>query len=719
MRYLDIEGKIYYDVENGKIVFSEEPDKSFALKDMMSKRARTVFLMLLEKEGKWCTVTELENALGIASYGEKSPVVAAISEIRKCLNAHEIPCNKGDEKDPAKIIIRNESKTLISGNSGAYILILPKSSKIPKNEKMIMDLYWDRYEELSAQKDSANRFGEIQAKLGDVYQIPLLQELGQNCKWNINNAAPRNKNILIEAPNGYGKTTFLRSILLAATYQYRENLSEKEKEKYEAIKRFHGIEDDSFFLYLECKNIDIESLDGSGNSKTNNIKPDCVKWIYDTLSGFNGILIDQWIKEEDFRNLIESYNLKKKLILLVDGLDELRMDYRTVLIKKLYEFQSDLTYGSGSRIIMTVRPLFWQINFPGYRKYTISNKNIIEDKKVLLNYLKSYDGNYRNFNVEELYEYIISNPYMRELVCTPGIIVWVIKEHQVNEGIWLLVERIIEQMMLRYDPRQFSGNENQIRYCDAMDFVSNIEQYKRVYEEIAYKYLCSTKDDQGLSFYNPDVLRLVQDCIEQIRSENDRKFNRVFPDENEEAKSLGELFFTNVALMECQIDRLKFTSSVYAYHLAARLVLRYLSRKDYKTGVIRMLDEIPAQHRYTVIVLASSLALHTGGVDNRGIRIYNTNGLDKDEIRYVWAEVCCEYMKARWSDIECSTDEKLLIQDAIAKIFLKYYGENVYTNRNMIEDTQKYINWLECAVSQKLEGRSAAVLEVQKRGHGK
>lgn len=378
MRYLDIEGKIYYDVENGKIVFSEEPDKSFALKDMMSKRARTVFLMLLEKEGKWCTVTELENALGIASYGEKSPVVAAISEIRKCLNAHEIPCNKGDEKDPAKIIIRNESKTLISGNSGAYILILPKSSKIPKNEKMIMDLYWDRYEELSAQKDSANRFGEIQAKLGDVYQIPLLQELGQNCKWNINNAAPRNKNILIEAPNGYGKTTFLRSILLAATYQYRENLSEKEKEKYEAIKRFHGIEDDSFFLYLECKNIDIESLDGSGNSKTNNIKPDCVKWIYDTLSGFNGILIDQWIKEEDFRNLIESYNLKKKLILLVDGLDELRMDYRTVLIKKLYEFQSDLTYGSGSRIIMTVRPLFWQINFPGYRKYTISNKNIIE-----------------------------------------------------------------------------------------------------------------------------------------------------------------------------------------------------------------------------------------------------------------------------------------------------------------------------------------------------
>lgn len=96
-----------------------------------------------------------------------------------------------------------------------------------KNNKM--DLYWDRYEELSAQKDSANRFGEIQAKLGDVYQIPLLQELGQNCKWNINNAAPRNKNILIEAPNGYGKTTFLRSILLAATYQYRENLSEKEK----------------------------------------------------------------------------------------------------------------------------------------------------------------------------------------------------------------------------------------------------------------------------------------------------------------------------------------------------------------------------------------------------------------------------------------------------------------------------------------------------------
>lgn len=718
MRYLDIEEKIYYDMENEKIVFTEEPDKSFNLEEMKSEQARLVFKMLLERESRPCRVTELESMLYITPHsGKASAVVSAVSEIKNFLNDHGIPCNKGDAEEPDKIIIHNKRNTSRDGNNGAYTLILPKIPK--KNEKIIADLYWRRYENLSAQKDSANKFGEIRAKIGDVYQFPLMQEFGHDCSWNINKEDFFDKNILIEAPNGYGKTTFMRSILLAATYQYREGLSEKEKKQYEAIKQFHGIKDDFFFLYLECKDIDIESLNGSNNSKINNVKPDSVKWIYDTLSGLNGIRLDRFIEEYDFRDLVESYNLKRKLILLVDGLDELRLEYRTVLIKRLDEFQSDLTYGSDSRIIMTVRPLFWQINFPGYRKYTISNKNIIEDEKVLLNYLKCYAGKYRNFDVEELYEYIISNFYMRELVCTPAIIVWVIREYEKKEGICILVERIIEQMMLRYDPRNFTQTENQILYWNSRDLARDIEQYKRVYEEFAYEYLCLTKDKQGMSFLNTEVLSLVRECTEKIKSENDKEFNRVFSDENKSDEALGELFFTNVALMEYQEDRLKFTSSVYVYHLAARLVLRYVSKEDCKSTVIQVLDEIPAWHRYEVMVLASSLALHLADR-----RFFPKCGANESEIRFVWAKACCEYMKERWTDFECSVDEKLLIQDAIAKIFLKYYGENVYTNRNMIEDTQKYINWLEGAVSQKFEGRSAAVLELQKReevkrGYGK
>ena len=52
MRYLDIEEKIYYDMENEKIVFTEEPDKSFSLEEMKSEQARLVFKMLLERESR-------------------------------------------------------------------------------------------------------------------------------------------------------------------------------------------------------------------------------------------------------------------------------------------------------------------------------------------------------------------------------------------------------------------------------------------------------------------------------------------------------------------------------------------------------------------------------------------------------------------------------------------------------------------------------------------
>ena len=59
-------------------------------------------------------------------------------------------------------------------------------------------------------------------------------------------------------------------------------------------------------------------------------------------------------------------------------------------------------------------------------------------------------------------------------------------------------------MMLRYNSRELSVHK---------------EQYKRVYEEIAYKYLCMTGDGRGLSILNTEILSLVRGCIDDIERE--------------------------------------------------------------------------------------------------------------------------------------------------------------------------------------------------------
>lgn len=109
-------------------------------------------------------------------------------------------------------------------------------------------MFWQQYEFLSAQKEGKNKNCEVIASLGDVYQFPCIQENGTECKWSIEQKDTFNQNALIEAPNGYGKSTFMRSILLSANYAYIEGLTENQKKQYEKIKNFHGI-DGNCFLY--------------------------------------------------------------------------------------------------------------------------------------------------------------------------------------------------------------------------------------------------------------------------------------------------------------------------------------------------------------------------------------------------------------------------------------------------------------------------------------
>lgn len=681
MKFLNNEQTILYDEEKREIRFLDD-DKDGKNFFIPSNQHWNLFVLLLENEGQECLTTYLENMLKVDPTYD--PIKTFICRLRKDLKNKGIPCNGPKENDDNKITILNKKNRTINGiRYGAYTLLLPKIKN--KSEKILATLFWQQYEFLSAQKEGKNKNCEVIASLGDVYQFPCIQENGTECKWSIEQKDTFNQNALIEAPNGYGKSTFMRRILLSANYAYIEGLTENQKKQYEKIKNFHGIDGNCFFIYIECKDIDFDRICDLGN----------VEWMFNTLSRIEGIRLDRFLDIDEFIDLIRNYNLRKKLIVLIDGLDEVSSVHRKILIEKLNAFQHDKDFGFYSRIIMTARPLFWQIELGGYRKYTISNRNIIDNQDIFRSYINGYTKNHRTFDTEKMYLYVRENPYLSEIVCTPAIIVWIIREYQYNNSdIYLSIERIIEQMMLRYNSREL------VVYKD---------HYKRVYEEIAYKYLCLSEDDQGLPFLNTEVLSLVQSCIDAIISEGDKQFNRVFSSDNKNEEELGELFFTNVALMEYVNDRIRFTTLTYAYHLAARHILRCFAKKNCRNIVIQALEEIAIDYRYVVMVMASTLVLH---LDD--IRFFKGFGPEAKDYRFELVDIFIEYLKQKWNDPNCCVEEKELIQDAIAQILLKYYGDNVFTNRNVSAD-ESCVKWFKHILDIELNENKDAVKKYKEK----
>lgn len=672
MKSLNIQQTILFDEEKREIRFEDEIEKNFSLP---SNQHWDLFVLLLENEGQECLTTYLENKLNVDPTND--PIKTFVSRLRKDFEEKGIPCNGPKETNENKITILNKRNRTVNGiRYGSYTLILPRIKN--KNEKILASLFWQRYEFLSAQKEGENKNSEITASIGDVYQFPLLQESGIECEWSIEQKDTFNQNVLIEAPNGYGKSTFMRSILLSASYAYIEGLTEKQKEQYEKIKNFHGIDEKCLFIYIECKDIDFERINDLGD----------VEWMFNTLSRIEGIRLDRFLAIDEFIDLIRNYNLNKKLIVLIDGLDEVSSVHRKTLIEKLNAFQRNKEFGFYSRIIMTARPLFWQIELGGFRKYTISNRNIIENQDVFRSYISGYSKSRRTFDPGEMYLYVRENPYLSEIVCTPAIIVWIIREYQNNSDIFVSIERIIEQMMLRYNSRELAVYK---------------DHYKRVYEEIAYKYLCLSEDDYGLPFLNVEVLSLIQNCIDSIVSEGDKQFNRLFANDNKKEEELGELFFTNVALMEYVNDRIRFTTLTYAYHLTARYILRCFAKDNCKDIVIQALEEITVKYRYVVMVMASTLVLHLADT-----RFFKGFGSDVNDYRFELADIFIEYLKRKWNDESCCIEEKEIIQDAIAQILLKYYGDNVFTNRNVCVD-DSYVEWFKYVLDIELNGNKMAV----------
>ena len=638
IKYLDINRKIYADLDENKIVFNDEPNKSFNLKNNNDHK---VLRELLLKEPGYCDVTALEYMLYREVRSEERAtdqgVSKCVQKIRNMFNEKGIPCNRDKEQDADKITIEN-----INARSGAvggkYRIVLPKSKGML--EKKIAGLLAKNYGTLTL-KNSNDMF-----RLADVFQRPLIVEDGSERSWSEGNSDPGNMSILLEAPNGYGKTVFLKSILLSSYCDYLEDKRPETRERLREIAGFHGMDGSFLCIYMECDKMAECEID-SGNS-----------WIYRMLpEGRNSNDPGKSIEEREFLDLLVKYSNNKKLVLLLDGYDEMNTESRSRIRTMIGDFRKMSALAAGTKIIMATRPIFWSSEtdeLTGFKRFRISNENILKDREVFKGYVRAYSRVFTKIDADALFDEVKENFYLSGIICTPAVILWllIVKNGESNIRIYELMEKLIEQMIFRYKSDRIMKRKS---------------VYKRIYEEIAYRYLLHSRDDE-MDFYASEWNGTIRGCVNRLKEDGIHEFDDYDDD------SLGTLFFTNLALVEWNSDHnFRFLSPIFAYHLAALHILRLLLRDDTGESVKEELDRLPPENRYYPLVIAASLAYRLE--DERFYSFDDFAPPKSKKIETLAPAVFYDYIKTRL--VSASGDEKKYIYAAAGHIRNNTYGDSV------------------------------------------
>ncbi len=639
-KYLDINRRIYADLDENRVVFIDEPNKSFNLKNNNDHK---VLRELLLKEPGYCDVTALEYMLYREVRSEERAtdqgVSKCVQKIRNMFNEKGIPCNRVKEQDADKITIENINAR--SGSvGGKYRIVLPKSQGML--EKKIAGLLAENYGTLTLKNTKDYTF-----RLADVFQRPLIIEDGSERSWSEGNSDPGNMSILLEAPNGYGKTTFLKSILLSSYCDCLEDKRPETRERLREIAVFHGMDGSFLCIYMECNKMEKCEIN-SGNS-----------WIYRMLpEGRNSNDPGKSIEEREFLDLLVKYSNNKKLVLLLDGYDEMSTESRSRIRTMIRDFRKMSALAAGTKIIMATRPIFWSSEtdeLTGFKRFRISNENILKDRDVFKGYVRAYSRVFRKIDSDALFDEVKKNFYLSGIICTPAVILWLLieKNGKSNISVNELTERLIEQMIFRYKSERIQDQKS---------------VYKRIYEEIAYRYLLRSRDDE-MDFYVSEWNGTIRGCVNRLKGDGIHEFDDYDDD------SLGTLFFTNLALVEWNSDHnFRFLSPIFAYHLAALHILRLLLSDDTGERVKEELDRLPPENRYYPLVIAASLA-YDNRLDDDRFYSYDDFGYPKfKKIEALAPAVFYDYIKTRL--VSASGDEKKYIYAAAGHIRNNTYGDS-------------------------------------------
>lgn len=361
-------------------------------------------------------------------------------------------------------------------------------SILSKTREKIATYYWNLYSTF-----------EILSNEFDVLKIFIYPEFSDNKTLNITCSK---KNYLIEAPNSFGKSTFMKSILLSLNYE--EILSDgMVLRKINEVRQRIGLSSEERYLTLF---LDVNNVQGQINVENN--KEDILKWLYDITMGDIGA-----VDEKAFNNIVKYYGEQDKLILLVDGFDEVDDNTRDELVKMLNECRKLRDIGGNLHTLIATRPILMRQNyrqsyFQGFEKIGINALKI--DRISVETYIQNYMG-YSNENVTNK---IINSRFLKSFVTTPHILsMLIVVLSTSNKKNYQAISMVLKNMINR-----FTG-DNMIDNREA-----DLDAIKLIYQEMAFFMV--TTGNQIINLYE-DFEILIRRTAENLKSLGYYKIDKI------------------------------------------------------------------------------------------------------------------------------------------------------------------------------------------------
>lgn len=553
----------------------------------------------------------------------------------------------------------------------AYIKELnARDDKKATIEQLFACTYYNIYGRLSEVKDRNNSrqvIRKIYGQFEDVYQLPEIVSAYSYSKdkgWNLSDL--NNRRHVVWAPNGCGKTTFLKGILFSSSYAYRESNNERETDKMEALLKYHGLSSNDYFpVFIEA------SYYADVVAKKND------SWVYEIVERQTGFDKTK-ITIEDFQLVLKKNNASKKLLYLIDGYDELNYEYKDEFMRRINQLINSEEYGSNAIVIITSRPSFAPTNFNGFSYWSIQQISFEKNKEFVKGFIESYCRCSSYFSSEKIFNMISENHYLSEMITTPEILIDVIigcakylnNQNGKNSDVCYIVDETIDDLIQRIDGAR----------SIKVDDYGGLGNIKTVYEVLAYDYFCG---ESGVKEgYFTQALEMT---IKKLVRENKRTYKKLRNLIDDKDK-IAELFFTWMSVIKSDGRYISFLSETFAEHLAAKRFITLLikeSDSDRHMAMFRSLGEA----KYRVFVIICTLSYHLKYTD-----------LQDNVVPKIGA-LFSSIIKKTMSEKTPQKNEMIPVRNMIIDIISKRYGENIICDRKIPEvliDHKKEITELVC-----------------------
>lgn len=371
-----------------------------------------------------------------------------------------------------KTFLKNDPQ----GKRCEYIRIIDRTieecngtSEMDDFRKRIAEIYYGQYSRIVLRGNKK----EYNAELLDVFCYPRFVD-------DVKIDFSKEENIYICAPNGFGKSTLLKSFLFASNIS--ENAIVNFKNNINEIRKYYNIDGNYLSLFIDLKNIQEEEISNR-------------EGLYEWLLNASGLNYQQGDKigRKEFKSLIDWYNENQKLIVIFDSFDEIidkniRNNVDNV-IKALSEANGIC---SNAKIIMASRPLVMQENDRPYEYLYMDLFKMESDIGKIRYIIGKYAGEY----ADECYGFIFGDRYLKRFIVTPQLLTEVIieflqnknyemnQETQSQKSIYEIINAVTQNTILRFRNRgnvtKEGENFKQRPYHHVYEIFSYISLFKNI-----------------------------------------------------------------------------------------------------------------------------------------------------------------------------------------------------------------------------------------------